>query len=235
CTATIGGDLTITANFNGGRPAINTPARPEREGPAAGAALGLSLLPGAARARGPGGGSVARLDPAARRAGRGGPGGVQRTAGGLRRDRHLAGQLHRPQRREPRGGAPAEGARPRHLALRAAGQAVPGAGKPERAGGRARAGAARRDRLPPGRASRRGGGVHLPRHGFPLTPLRTTTYGGIPMEKPKDLYVVLGVPRNASQAAIKKAFRRLAREFHPDLGGVAQGSSELQALQAAYE
>jgi DnaJ-class molecular chaperone len=55
------------------------------------------------------------------------------------------------------------------------------------------------------------------------------------MEKPKDLYVVLGVPRNASQAAIKKAFRRLAREFHPDLGGVAQGSSELQALQAAYE
>jgi len=55
------------------------------------------------------------------------------------------------------------------------------------------------------------------------------------MEKPKDFYVVLGVPRNASQAAIKKAFRRLAREFHPDLGGVAQGSSELQALQAAYE
>ena len=55
------------------------------------------------------------------------------------------------------------------------------------------------------------------------------------MEKPKDLYVVLGVPRNASQAAIKKAFRRLAREFHPDLGGVAQGSAELQALQAAYE
>jgi DnaJ-class molecular chaperone len=33
----------------------------------------------------------------------------------------------------------------------------------------------------------------------------------------KDYYQVLGVPRNAGQAEIKKAFRRLAREHHPDL------------------
>ena len=32
----------------------------------------------------------------------------------------------------------------------------------------------------------------------------------------KDYYAVLGVPRTATQAEIKKAFRKLARESHPD-------------------
>jgi len=31
-----------------------------------------------------------------------------------------------------------------------------------------------------------------------------------------DLYKVLGVPRNASQDEVKKAFRKLALECHPD-------------------
>jgi molecular chaperone DnaJ len=53
------------------------------------------------------------------------------------------------------------------------------------------------------------------------------------MEKPKDYYQLLGVPRDASVNAIKRAFRRLARENRP---GRNDGRSEVLAeLEAAYE
>ena len=33
----------------------------------------------------------------------------------------------------------------------------------------------------------------------------------------RDLYEVLGVPRGASDAEIKRAFRKLAQQWHPDV------------------
>jgi molecular chaperone DnaJ len=54
------------------------------------------------------------------------------------------------------------------------------------------------------------------------------------MEKPKDYYRILGVARDASAAAIKRAYRRLAQKLHPDAPPGA-GASEFQDLQAAYE
>ncbi|HEY4256152.1 MAG TPA: DnaJ domain-containing protein [Candidatus Udaeobacter sp.] len=33
----------------------------------------------------------------------------------------------------------------------------------------------------------------------------------------QDYYTTLGVPRDASEAHIKKAFRKLARQHHPDV------------------
>lgn len=53
------------------------------------------------------------------------------------------------------------------------------------------------------------------------------------MDKPKDYYELLGVPRDASLTAIKRAFRRLARRLdHARIDGAADFFAE---LQAAYE
>jgi DnaJ-class molecular chaperone len=55
------------------------------------------------------------------------------------------------------------------------------------------------------------------------------------MDRPneKDYYGILGVPRDATLTTIKRAYRRLARKFHPEAGDASP--EELHELQAAYE
>ncbi|MDE0572845.1 molecular chaperone DnaJ [Demequina sp. B12] len=49
-----------------------------------------------------------------------------------------------------------------------------------------------------------------------------------------DYYGTLGVERNASEAEIKKAYRKLARELHPDVAG-PEGEERFKEVAAAYE
>jgi molecular chaperone DnaJ len=50
-----------------------------------------------------------------------------------------------------------------------------------------------------------------------------------------DLYAVLGVAKEASQDEIKKAYRRLARELHPDVNADPETQERFKEVTAAYE
>jgi molecular chaperone DnaJ len=53
---------------------------------------------------------------------------------------------------------------------------------------------------------------------------------------PRDPYEVLGVPRDASEQDVKKAFRRLARELHPDVNAHdPQAEEKFKEAAEAYE
>src|SRR3954451_6330189 len=52
---------------------------------------------------------------------------------------------------------------------------------------------------------------------------------------PRDPYEVLGVARDADEAEVKKAFRRLARELHPDVNSSETAEEDFKEVAEAYE
>jgi curved DNA-binding protein len=51
----------------------------------------------------------------------------------------------------------------------------------------------------------------------------------------KDYYAVMGVPRGATQDEIKRAYRKLARKFHPDVSKEKDAEERFKELQEANE
>ena len=51
----------------------------------------------------------------------------------------------------------------------------------------------------------------------------------------KDYYKIMGVPRDASQDEIKRAYRKLARKYHPDVSKEPQAEARFKELGEAYE
>jgi molecular chaperone DnaJ len=55
------------------------------------------------------------------------------------------------------------------------------------------------------------------------------------MSEKRDFYEVLGVNRNADTSEIKKAYRRLARQYHPDVSEEPGAEEKFKEVNEAYE
>ena len=53
--------------------------------------------------------------------------------------------------------------------------------------------------------------------------------------KYKDYYAVMGVARDATQDEIKRAYRKLARKYHPDVSGEPDAEARFKEVGEAYE
>lgn len=55
------------------------------------------------------------------------------------------------------------------------------------------------------------------------------------MSARRDFYEILGVPRNASQTEIKRTYRRLARQYHPDVNKSPDAEARFKEINEAYQ
>ncbi len=53
--------------------------------------------------------------------------------------------------------------------------------------------------------------------------------------KYKDYYEIMGVPRDAKQDEIKRAYRKLARKYHPDVSKASDAEERFKEVGEAYE
>src|SRR5688572_22049823 len=51
----------------------------------------------------------------------------------------------------------------------------------------------------------------------------------------RDYYEVLGVDKNASEEEIKKAYRKLARKYHPDVNKAPDAEERFKEVKEAYD
>ena len=59
---------------------------------------------------------------------------------------------------------------------------------------------------------------------------------GVYMAEKRDYYEVLGLKKGASDEEIKKAFRQLAKKYHPDLNpGDKEAETKFKEVNEAYE
>ncbi len=65
----------------------------------------------------------------------------------------------------------------------------------------------------------------------------TASYSGVMgLAENRDYYEVMGVQKNATEAEIKKAYRELAKKYHPDLHpGDKEAEAKFKEINEAYE
>jgi len=55
------------------------------------------------------------------------------------------------------------------------------------------------------------------------------------MATERDYYTILGVPRTASDGDVKRAFRKLAQQWHPDVNRDSGADERFKEINEAYQ